>query len=442
MELYQELERRHAEGRPIAVGLVGCGQMGSGFVHATFTPSSGRGGIPGIETRAISDIDPQRAMDVYAALGIQRGQVTVTDSLADAEDALRRGQMVVTEDALLLAQLEGIDCVLEATGITEIGARVAWTSILHEKHVVMLNVETDVTVGLLLNRLAQRGGSVYTVSSGDEPGVCKMLHTFGRNLGFEVICLGKGKNNPLDPQANPDSCREEALSKGMNPKMLASFQDGTKTMVEMAAVSNATGLLPDVPGMHGPKVDLERLTEVFVPREDGGMFDIDMSDPHRRGRVDYSTGRVAPGVFAIVTSDEPRVRIDMGFLSMGCGPYYLLYRPFHLCNLETPIAIAEAVLHGRTTVVAEAMHSEVVAVAKRPLRAGETLDDVGGYTFYNRVYTYDEARQMRAIPMGLATGARVLRDVAQDAVLTSKDVAPDTERFVYKLRQMQDGSVL
>ncbi|MBC7237146.1 MAG: hypothetical protein H5T69_14995, partial [Chloroflexi bacterium] len=240
MELYKELQRRATEGRPIAIGLVGCGQMGSGFVHATGVGPNGP--IIGMETRAIADVQVERAVGVLIELGIDRSQIVITDRRGVAEDALRRGRFVVTEDALLLPHLEGLDCLLEATGLPEIGAQVAWTSIMNEKHVVMLNVETDVTVGVLLHRMARRGKSVYTVSSGDEPGVCKMLYDLARTLGFEVICLGKGKNNPLNPRATPDTCREEALRKKMNPKMLASFQDGSKTMVEMAAVSNATGL--------------------------------------------------------------------------------------------------------------------------------------------------------------------------------------------------------
>jgi predicted homoserine dehydrogenase-like protein len=425
MGLYDHLRRRQAEGRPIRVGLVGCGQMGSGMVHVTSK-------MAGMDTAALSDIDVNRPLRVLGAMGIPESAICVTSRLGPAEDALRKGQCVVTEDALLLPQLEDLDALVEATGMPEVGAQVAWNCIINQKHVVMLNVETDVTVGVFLHRMAQRTGCVYTVASGDEPGVCKMLYDFSRTLGFEVVCLGKGKNNPLDRGATPESCREEAEGRGMNPKMLASFKDGTKTMVEMAAVSNATGLVPDVPGMHGPKVDLEHLAEVFVPQEDGGVLS-------RRGCVDYSTGRVAPGVFAIVSTDEPRVRTDMTFVGMGAGPYYLLYRPYHLCNIETPIAVAQAVIYEETTVVPEAMVSEVVSIAKRDLKADETVGEIGGPEIYNLIYTYEEAREKRGIPMGLATGGKVLRDIPKGEMLTEENFAPDTSRFVYKLRQMQDA---
>ena len=425
MELYQHLQQREAEGNPIRVGLVGCGQMGSGIVHVMNR-------MGGMDTVALSDIDLSRPLGALRAIGIPESGVCVTNNLGEAEDAQRAGKYLVTEDALLLTKLDSLDVLIEATGLTEVGAQVAWNSILHSKHIVMLNVETDVTVGVLLHRLAQRVNCVYTVASGDEPGVCKMLYDFSRMLGFEVVCIGKGKNNPIDFEATPESCREEAESKGMNPKMLAAFKDGSKTMVEMAALSNATGLVPDVPGMHGLKVDVGDLNQVFIPKEDGGVLS-------RRGCVEYSTGKVAPGVFAIVTTDDERIRTDMKFVSMGPGPYYTFYRPYHLCNIEIPVSVAEAVIYGETTIVPKRMVSEVVSIAKRDLKAGETVGDVGGPDYYNRIYTYEEAQAKKGILMGLASGGKALKDIAKGGMLTEENFAPDTSRFAYKLRQMQDA---
>ena len=334
MQLLDHLLRREAAQNPIRVGLVGCGQEGSGMVHVTHK-------MAGMETFAIADLDVKRPLKTLHDLGIADSAIQVTNQKGPAEDALRAGRYVVTEDANLLPQLDSLDALVEATGVTEVGAQVAWQSIMRKKHVVMLNVETDVTVGLMLSRLAEQVGCVYTASTGDEPGVCKQLYDFARTLGFEVVCLGKGKNNPIDYYANPDSCRVEAEGKNMNPKMLAAFQDGTKTMVELAAMANGTGLVPDVPGAHGAKVDLPDLAKVFVPQADGGILS-------RRGCVDYTVGKVAPGVFVIVTTDDPHIRADLKFYAMGDGPYYQLYRPFHLCSIETPQAVAEAVIYGES----------------------------------------------------------------------------------------------
>jgi predicted homoserine dehydrogenase-like protein len=425
MELYNHLLKREEEGEPIRLGLVGCGQMGSGMVHVTNR-------MAGMRTAAISDIDVNRPLAELKSIGVPESEICVTSNRGEAEDALAKGKYVVTEDGVLLTQLESLDVLVEATGYTEIGAEVAWNSIMNGKNIVMLNVETDVTVGVFLSRMAKKAGCIYTVASGDEPGVCKMLYDFSRTIGFEVVCLGKGKNNPLNHYATPESCREEAESKDMNPKMLSSFQDGTKTMVEMAAVSNATGLVPDVPGMHGPRVDLRDLVNVFIPKEDGGILS-------KRGCVEYSTGKVAPGVFAVVATDEPRIIKDMKFLGMGDGPYYMFYRPFHLCNVETPISAAETVIYGETTVIARTMVSEVVARAKRDLKVGEIIQGIGSADIFNTIYTYEEARAKKGIPMGIAPGGEVLEDIGKGEMLTEVNFAPDASSFVYKLRQMQDA---
>jgi predicted homoserine dehydrogenase-like protein len=293
-------------------------------------------------------------------------------------------------------------------------------------------VETDITVGLLLDDLARRNGTVYTVASGDEPGVLKMLWEQATLMGFEVVCMGKGKNNRIDLEATEESAREEALSKGMNPKILAAFQDGTKTMVEMAAVSNATGLVPDVTGMHGPKVEVDELARIFIPKADGGIFS-------KRGCVDYSTGKVAPGVFAVVHTDEPRIRTDMKFITGADGPYYLHFRPYHLCDLETPQSVAEAVLLGERTVTAASLVSEVVCVAKRDLTAGQRVEGIGGRDWYGTIMTREKAVRLGAVPIGIGAGGTVKKPIGKGSIITTDSFTPDASTFVYRLRQLQDG---
>ncbi|HET6437118.1 MAG TPA: hypothetical protein VFG59_03585 [Anaeromyxobacter sp.] len=381
---------------------------------------------------AIADIDPGRALATFAGLGVGRDDLVIASGVDQAEDALRTGRRVVTADALSMPEIPSLEVNVEVTGVPDVGAQVAYRSIMVKKPVIMLNVETDITVGPYLSDLARRTGTLYTVASGDEPGVLKMLWEQALLMGFDVIALGKGKNNPIDRAATSESCVIEAREKGMNPKMLAAFQDGTKTMVEMAAVSNATGLLPDVPGMHGPKVELPDLLKVFVPAADGGIFS-------RRGVVDFSTGAIAPGVFAVVRSDEPRIRKEMKFITRAEGPYYLHHRPYHLCDLETPQSIAEAVLLGEVTVASETLQSEVVCVAKRDLGSGATLEGIGGHDWYGILVTRADAVARRALPIGIAAGARLLRGVHRGETITLDHAAPDASTFVYRLRMLQNS---
>lgn len=425
--LLQELEKREAEKRYIQVGLVGCGQMGSGMVNLTYR-------MPGLRITAIADLEVERGIKVFQEVGYREEDIVITERVQEAQKALEKGQVVVTPLSTLLPKIAALSALVEATGSPEVGAQVAWESILNGKNVVMLNVETDVTVGWLLKRIADKAGVVYTVSAGDEPGAVIDLYRFARVLGFQVVCIGKGKNNPVDFFATPDMCREEALRKGMNPKMLCAFVDGTKTMVEMAEVSNATGALPDIPGMHGAKVDVPELAKVYIPKKDGGLFEKDFV-------VDYSTGKVAPGVFVIFTTDVPHLRQDLRFYAMGDGPYYTLYRPYHLCSFETPISVAKACLFGEPTINSVSLNSEVVAVAKRDLSPGDIIDGIGGFDVFGKIYTFVEAQAKRAVPIGIIQKAKVLRPVQKGEVLTYQDVELDEGSFVVQLRKIQDALV-
>jgi predicted homoserine dehydrogenase-like protein len=425
MELVTKLRQRAAEGRPIRIGIVGCGQMGSGLAHTI-------NNVEGMSVAAIADMEPARGVRTYVAMGHDAADVLVTEELGAAEDAIRAGRPVVTPAALAMPALEVLEALVEVTGVPDVGARVAYEAIMARKPVIMMNVETDITIGVYLDRLARRAGSVYTVASGDEPGVCKMLWEQALLMGFEVVALGKGKNNPLDRAATPASCEQEARAKGMNPKMLAAFKDGTKTMVEMAAVANSTGLRPDVPGMHGPHVEVADLDKVFIPAADGGILS-------RAGCVDYSTGPIAPGVFAVVRSDDPRIRTEMRFITHAEGPYYVHFRPYHLCDLETPQSIAEAVLLGEVTAAAEAMHAEVVCTAKRDIAAGERLGGIGEADWYGTIMTYAEARSRRAVPIGIGARALARRAIDRGATITDDDVAVDESTFVCRLRRLQDS---
>ncbi len=416
MSLRRKLEALQRGGNPIRVGLVGAGQMGRGFIAQV-------AGIPGMEVTACADVDPERAIAAFR----EAGQEPVEGLNGDP------GKPAVTGDGVELARSESVDVVVEATGIPEVGARVAYEAIQNRKHAVMLNAEADVTVGAILGRLAQSAGVIYTGSAGDEPGAIMDLYDFATSLGFEVVVAGKGKNNPLDVYATPESVAEEAESKRMNPHMLASFVDGTKTMVEMAAVANATGFVPDIPGMHGPEeTDPNRLGDVFSLKEEGGLLS-------RYRVVDYVRG-VAPGVFVIVRSPEGPVRETMRYVGRGEGPNHVLYRPYHLTSLETPLSVAHAVIYGEPTIVSRPEPAaEVVAVAKRDIQAGEKLGGIGGLDYYGQIYPVREAAGM--LPAGLAAGARTTRPVSRGQAIPRAGIELAEDSFVVSLRRLQDATL-
>lgn len=408
-------ERERQVGRPVRVGLVGAGQMGRGLAAQL-------GRIPGMALAAAFDVDLERARLACAASGAQR----VETDPDRAADAVSGGVAVALDDADATAALH-LDAVVDATGVPDVGARIAQRCLLAGIDFITLNVETDVTVGRYLGALADASGAVYSVADGDEPVAAKELVDFAYDLGFDVVCAGKGKNNPFEPTATPESVSATADTRHMNPKMLASFVDGSKTMIEMAALANATGFVPDVIGMHGPRAAVDELAAVLRPAADGGV----LSAP---GRVDYAFGP-APGVFVIVTGDDAIVSEQMRYLSMGDGPYWCLYRPYHLASLEAPRSVARAVLDRRSSLRPATWAAEVVTVAKRDLVPGDRIDGIGGHSVRGVTYPAPEAAGL--LPLGLAQGCEVMEPVAQGEPVPVAGVVP-AGNTIEMLRRLQD----
>jgi len=421
LNINRHLEKRERAGSPIRVGLVGAGQMGQAFAAQI-------GHMRGMRLAAVCDLDPTRAADALIAAGWSREQIADLD----AKPAPDTHAPVVTRDAERLTEWP-LDVVVEATGDPDAGARAALAAIEAGLHVVMLNAEADATVGPWLAVQATRRGVVYTGSAGDEPGAAKELYDFCDALGFEVLVAGKGKNNPLDHAATPQTVHAEAVRRGMNPKMLAAFVDGTKTMVEMTCLANATGLVPDIPGMHGVEANLDTVLKKLCLVAEGGVLG-------RYGVVEYVRG-LAPGVFVVFRTDHPVTLTTLRYVRLGDGPNFLLYRPYHLTSLETPLSVARAVIYGEPTIAPlGAPVAETVAVAKRDLRPGERLDGLGGTTVYGLCIEAAHAQRERMLPIGLAVpGTRVVRPVGKGEVLTYSDVEwVGDEPLIVKLRRQQD----
>jgi len=419
------LRRLHESRKQIKLGLVGAGQMGKGIVTQVSQ-------MKGMSVSIIANRSIDKAVQAFLLAGVDREDILVTNTLSEAEQAMKGGKYVVTEDIELVTKVAPVDVVIEATGVTEIGAQTALKAIYNGKHIVMLNVETDATVGPLLKKMADGAGIVYTGSAGDEPGAIKELYDFADAVGFDVIAVGKGKNNPLDRDATPDTLRDQALKKGVSPRMLTSFVDATNTMIELTAISNAIGFAPSLRGLIGPQATLEDLPRLFSLKEQGGILD-------KCQVVDYVMG-VAPGVFAVVRSEHPSIRETMKYISMGDGPNYVLYRPFHLICIETPLSAARAYFYEEPTIApAGAPVSETVAVAKKDLKAGEHLDGIGGYTVYGIIDTAENARKEKAVPIGLINENTVAKtDIKKGDTITYDMVELDEDSTILQLRRLQD----
>lgn len=426
MNLSEDLARRADAGKPVRIGLIGAGEMGTDIVTQVTL-------MRGLEIGVLAEVRLDHAWAAIDIAGISRARARACSTREEAEAAMAQGLIAVTDKGSIACTAGGVDVIIDATGNPGVGAELAIDAMDHGKHVVMMNVEADVTIGAYLARHAAQRGVVYSLAAGDEPACTMELVNFARALGYPIVCAGKGKNNPLKFDATPEEYAEEAKRRNMNARMLVEFVDGSKTMIEMVAVANATGLIPDQPGMHGPKAGIKELDQVLIPKADGGVLSA-------AGRVDYSVGPgVAPGVFVIVKAPHPRVDERLRDLKVGKGPYYTLHRPYHLTSLETPMTAAKLALYGKADMTPMPVPvAEVASVAKFDLAAGVTLGKIGEAHYRGWAVTMKQSREERLLPIGLAERAVTTKPIKAGDYLTYDNCAPDENMAIVKLRRRMD----
>lgn len=416
------LAQRQIDGNPIRVGMVGAGAMGRMLTLQIATV------VQGMEIIGIANRTVETARQNYLDAGVPVSEIAEVETAGQAAAALAHGQRLVTGDPMLLTHMDGLDAILEVTGAPEFAANVVTDAIANGKHVVAMNAELLGTVGPLLRARADDAGVVLTDSDGDQPGVMMNLYRFVRGLGVRPVLLGNLKGLH-DPYRNPTTQETFARKAGLSPQMATSFADGTKMSLEMALVANATGLRAGRLGMYGPDARTVHEAQELFPLE----------QVLETGLVDYLVGaEPAPGVFCLGTQEHPAQKHWLKMYKLGEGPLYTFYTPYHLCHLEAPHTVARAVLFHDAAVSPEVGHVlDVVATAKRDLRAGEVLDGIGGYTFYGLAENAESSVPAEYLPVGLAEGCQVLRDVAKDEILTYRDICTPEGRLIDRLRAEQ-----
>ena len=410
MTIYQELLARESSNNPIRVGVIGAGQMGRGMISQIAT-------IPGMVVTGISDIRLENA---------EKAKQAFLDATQN------KIEVIATTNFKEVVQSANVDVVVDATGVPEVGAKLCMEALIAKKHVVLLNVEIDITVGPLMYKLFKAAGLSYTGSDGDEPAATYELYEFAKSMGMEVLVAGKGKNNKLRPEANPDTVAQEAKDRNMAAHMLAAFADGTKTMAEMTLLSNSIGYKADVTGMHGVSADLKGTVAQLRTKAEGGVL-------NNYGCVEYVDG-IAPGVFVIVKQRTKGADETIRYMNKTDNEHQILYRPYHLGSLETPISIAKAVLRGEHSIVPLCGQvSDTVTVAKKDIKAGERLDGIGGFCVRGVIESHDLAKEKKMVPIGLISGnVTAKRDITKGTFITEDDVNLDTSTTVWKLRKLQD----
>jgi predicted homoserine dehydrogenase-like protein len=442
MNLSRMLRAQAEAGDPVRVGLIGAGKFGSMFLAQVRT-------TPGMHLLGVADLSAERARAALARTGWAAEQV----GAEGFDEAYERGTTCVTEDAGALIGAP-LDVVVEATGNPEAGIGHALACIRAGKHVVMVNVEADALAGALLARRAREAGVVYSLAYGDQPALICELVDWARACGFEVVCAGKGtKYLPEYHQSTPDTVwrhfgwsDEQVARSGANAKMFNSFVDGTKSSIEMAAVANATGLLPPSDGLLFPPAGAEELQDVLRPESAGGVLE-------RSGMVEVVASLQRDGssierdlrwgVYVVFRGDTEYVRecfSQYGLVVDASGHYAALYRPYHLIGLEVGISVASAALRNEATGAPVAWLADVVATAKRDIPAGEVLDGEGGYCVWGKLVPAERSLAEHALPIGLAHGVRTVRPIAAGAVVTWADVEPHPNDAVVAIRREMEAT--
>jgi predicted homoserine dehydrogenase-like protein len=438
MNLYAKLVARQSAGKPIRVALIGAGKFGS--MYLAQVPKT-----PGLHLVAIADLSPTNAKANLDRVGWNAGQY----SASSLDDAIAKQTTLVTEDWQAVVRDPRIDVVVECTGHPIAAVEHCLEAFSYGKHVVNVTVEADAFCGPLLAKRAQDAGVVYSLAYGDQPALVCDLVDWARAAGFHVVSAGRGhKWLPHFAQSTPETVwghygltPEQARIGGLNPKMFNSFLDGSKPAIECTAICNATGLVAPPDGLSYPPASVDDIPFVCRPIEEGGVL-------HQKGQVEVVSslekdGRVIPydirfGVFVVFEGDtqyiqncfkEYMVRTDPS------GRYACLYKRWHLIGLEVGISVASVALRGEPTGAAIGMNADVVATAKRDLKAGEMLDGEGGYTVHGKLLPAKKSMAMGGLPLGLAHELKLVRSVPAGQSLTWADVQVDDSLIAYKLRK-------
>lgn len=442
MNLSHLLQERAAQGRPLRVGLIGAGKFGTMFLSQVRLTK-------GMHLLAVADLNVDKARASLIETGWSEEQI----SAASSAKALANGSTWLTDDGEALINAGGLDVVIEATGVPEVGIRHVLAAFDRGRHVVMVNVEADVLVGPLLKKKADEAGVVYSLAYGDQPSLIAEQVDWARAAGLEVAAAGKGTlYMPEFHASTPDTVwdhygltAERAEASGMNAKMFNSFLDGTKSAIEMAAVANACNLTAPQGGLSFPPCGTTDLASKLIPKSAGGVLD-------QKGMVEVVSSRTRDGIdipsdlrwgvyvtFEAPTDYVKRCFSDYGLLTSENGDFSALWRPYHLIGLELGISVAWAGLLGMPTGAPRVWNGDVVAVAKRDLEAGEELDGEGGFTVWGRLMRAADSLEADAVPIGLAHGITLKHPLPKDAVICWSDVSAPSESVAYKIRREMEA---
>lgn len=417
------LQRRVIERRPIRVAIIGSGIMGQGIINQIIRYS------PGIQIMAVYNRTISKTISFFKSMKYEN--YAIAENSKNMENILSRGQIALTSDIELICGANHIDLLIEVTGTIDFAADFMMKAFGNKKHVLSFNAELEATLGPILKYKAAEAGVMYSLAEGDQPGVTMNLYRQVKSMGFTPLLCGNIKGLQ-DRYRNPATQKNFAAQWDMTPEMVTSFADGTKISFEQACIANATGMKVATRGMLGYTTD-KHVDEIK------DLYDLDLLK-EKGGIVEYVVGaRPGPGVYIYATIGDEFSKKYLRYVKMGDGPLYSFYIPYHLLFFEIANSISRMIDFKDDILSAKnGLEVHIITAAKTALRAGESIDGLGGFKTYGLCENAEIVNKESLLHMGLANGCKVLKDLAKDQVITFEDVELPKGRLIDKLWKEQN----
>ena len=467
--IYSQLYRKACAQGPVRAGIIGAGHYGTAVLTQSMV-------IPLLHVAAVADSNLEAANRAFAHAGVPKEDVVICGSRAEALRALPKRRVIV-EDPLLLMDLP-LDVIAESTGIPEAGALHAWEAIRHGKHVAMISKEPDSVVGPILKHLADQTGVIYTQVDGDQHGLLIGWVGWLQSLGIEILCAGKSRDAEvvfaddfssawLSWHANAPACplkdrthvapedrpwlefireghaAEYGAARHRILRNLSSVRAASFDLCESVIAANATGLVPDISEFHQPIVRISEIPRVLCRRAEGGILE-------KRGVIDLVTcmrgehdAGLGGGVFAVIACENDYSRnilVSKGLIANQRQSAAVIYRPHHLCGVETPTSLLCATLLGVPTGNGASYRPrfDMALTTTRAMKTGEILDCEHDSSLKASLVPAASVRSLGLLPAHLGTGRRLNQDLPADTVITRDAIDIPANSFLLDLRRRQD----
>ena len=426
MFLHTKLENRK---EPIRIAFIGCGKFVSMFL-AQYNH------LDKIQIDSIVDLNIEQAKKNCTNSGLDETTISEINFSKSLDEILDRN----------------IEIFIEATGNPIVGTVHAVKIIKNKKHVILVNVEADITCGKYLSDIAKENGVICSMAYGDQPSLIIEQIEWARLNGFSVVCAGKGtKYHPTFEYSTPNTVwshygltKERAEKEsGMNPKMFNSFLCGDKSAIEMCAVSNAANLKCPSNGLTFPPIGVYDIAKKLIPKQEGGLIDFD-GQVEVISSIDLDKNDIPNdlrwGVYIVIKAKNEYVKNcfkDYGMVTDSSGNYSAIWRPYHYIGLELAQSIYSIALDNRATGFTKNYNADVASYAKKDLKIGDKLDGEGGFCARGKLITSQKSKDEKILPLGLTDNAILKKNINKDQVIRLEDVELNLPKEVIEARDYQ-----